>query len=211
MCNYFSCIINRKREVLWLKNSSSHEDIIEHFKLDDSKLEDRDFVRIEILPNNSQYPTRDEKDWTLRVDEEYTLPNWFKKTRVQATAKCWFAWKESVACQLVLGDEERTFKNRDHVYAYGAAKVKAFGNVSVRAFDNVTVEASGNVTVEAFGNVSVRAFDNVTVRAYSSANKVQVLSSTATVIYQDKVYVRKDAKVQKVVEGEFIAANYPPP
>jgi hypothetical protein len=62
MCEYFSCIIDRGFKVHWLEESSSHEDIIEKAGLADDKLEDRDFVRIEITPKDKAKITRNRGD-----------------------------------------------------------------------------------------------------------------------------------------------------
>jgi len=50
MCNFWSCIIDRNVKVWHDGNSSSHEDALKKSGLKDDKLEDRDFVRIEIVP-----------------------------------------------------------------------------------------------------------------------------------------------------------------
>ena len=40
MCEYFSCIIDRKLKVHWLENSNQHETIVEKVNLKDDKLEE---------------------------------------------------------------------------------------------------------------------------------------------------------------------------
>jgi hypothetical protein len=47
MCNFWSCIIDRHLKVHYDGNDSSHEAIIKKAGLKDTKLIDRDFVRIE--------------------------------------------------------------------------------------------------------------------------------------------------------------------
>jgi hypothetical protein len=88
MCDFFSCIIDRNLKVHYDGNESSHEKIIEKAGLKDSKLVDRDFVRIEIVPSKL---TMNPKDWVLKVDEEKTLPDWFTKNREKADRKCYAA------------------------------------------------------------------------------------------------------------------------
>ena len=73
MCKYFSCIITRDLKVYWSKKSCSHEDILSELKLSDTKLVDRDFVRIEITPKKLENITRNAGDWNYRVDEEDTV------------------------------------------------------------------------------------------------------------------------------------------
>ena len=70
MCEFFSCIITRTGDILFCE-TDSHEDIINRAKLDDTKLTNRDFVRIE------NKPTKD--GWEYIVDEVDTLPKWYTK------------------------------------------------------------------------------------------------------------------------------------
>jgi hypothetical protein len=108
LCEYFSCIITRDLNVHWLKqNPMNHEAIIESTKLDDKKLQDRDFIRIEINPKGPHI-TRNQDDWTLKIDDERTLPEWYEKNVAKATKACWKAWTESVKINLLLNDESVT-------------------------------------------------------------------------------------------------------
>jgi hypothetical protein len=86
MCQFWSCIIDRHLKVHYDGNDSNHEEIIKKAGLTDNKLIDRDFVRIEITPSKL---TMNPKDWTLKVDEEKTLPEWFTKNREQADKNCY--------------------------------------------------------------------------------------------------------------------------
>ena len=70
MCEFFSCIITRTGDILFCE-TDSHEDIINRAKLDDIKLTNRNFVRIE------NKPTKD--GWEYIVDEDETLPRWYRK------------------------------------------------------------------------------------------------------------------------------------
>lgn len=68
-------------------DSNDHSPLVKKLKLKDDKLEDRDFVRIELWPKNSLTSTK-EKDWGFRVDEAGTLPLWFRKTQEDWRLKC---------------------------------------------------------------------------------------------------------------------------
>jgi hypothetical protein len=50
-----------------------------YIKVKDDKLEDRDFVRIELWPTDS-LTSKNPNHWIFNVDEKSTLPEWFKKT-----------------------------------------------------------------------------------------------------------------------------------
>ena len=70
MCRFFSCIITRMGDILFTEKDS-HEEIINRAKLDDTKINNRDFVRIECIPK--------ENEWAYIVDEKDTLPKWYTK------------------------------------------------------------------------------------------------------------------------------------
>lgn len=99
MCNFWSCILVRPgmqhvgdgKRVLWLRESNSHEDIIDTYELDDNKLADRDFVKYEIVPNDIMSADRDH--WTLRLDEPRTLPEWYEQDAPGNDALVWAEWR----------------------------------------------------------------------------------------------------------------------
>ena len=76
-----------------------HEEIIEELKLQDTKLVDRDFVRIEITPNNKEKLTRNQQDWTFKVDEETTIPAWYNESKKLIEELIWQSWSESIKTQ----------------------------------------------------------------------------------------------------------------
>jgi hypothetical protein len=177
MCNYFSCIIDRKLNVHWLLNSNAHEEIIRHAGFKDERLEDRDFVRIEITPKNTEKITRNKKDWNLKVDEPGTLPDWYLKKIKKAHTQLWKAWGESVKRQLALNEEEHRIKEQ-YMLALGNSTVEAWDNSTVKALGNSTVKALGNSTVEAWDNSTVKAWDNSTVKAWGNSTVKALGNST---------------------------------
>jgi hypothetical protein len=101
MCNFWSCIITRDRRVIWNKDSNSHEEQIKKAGLKDDKLEDRDFVRIEISPKTREAIfSKKPADWALKVDEDKTLPAWFVKDRVAIDALLWVEWRKAMKATL---------------------------------------------------------------------------------------------------------------
>ena len=94
MCHFWSCILTRDGRVIWDKNTTSHETLIASAGLDDSKLIDRDFVRIEIAPINIF--SKDRGDWRYSVDEEGTLPVWYEADTRHWEAVVWDAWGEAM-------------------------------------------------------------------------------------------------------------------
>lgn len=100
MCKYFSCIVTRDLKILWEPGTNSHEEIIKKHGLKDDKLEDRDFVRIELTPNGdaekSGIFTRERKDWEHKVDEKGTLPAWYTQNASKAEELVWKAALKSL-------------------------------------------------------------------------------------------------------------------
>ena len=147
MCQFFSCIITRDLKVHWSKRTMAHEDLLSELRLEDKKLEERDFVKIEIAPKDVKKVSRNRDDWNYRVDEERTLPNWYDENVVKCQTACWKAWQESIEVNLAVEKEEKS--GRDQLFfAYDSAKVVAYGSAKVEAYGSATVQAYGSSTVE---------------------------------------------------------------
>jgi len=97
MCEYFSCIVTRKLEIVWDRYKTSHEDLIEKAGLKDDKLEDRDFVRLELVPKEGTILSSKRSDWIYRVDEVGTLPEWYVKNEPYIKEKVWIECQKSFA------------------------------------------------------------------------------------------------------------------
>ena len=179
MCKYFSCIVLRDTTVLWSKQTNSHNDLISQNKLKDDKLENRDFVKIEIMPKDKTAVTRDKKDWNFKVDEEGTLPVWYTKNQAKYEKLIWTEWKKSISEQIALKGEEKEFLNC-FGFSFGA-KITIKGNSTVEAWDNSTVDASGNSTVEASGN-SIIIKEKESRWNFAFKGKITVSSKTAQII-----------------------------
>jgi hypothetical protein len=195
----------------------AHEDLLAELKLEDKKLEERDFVKIEIAPKDVKKVSRSRDDWNYKVDEERTLPNWYDENVVKCQKACWKAWEESVEACLAVDKEEKTCKDQ-LFFAYGSAKVIAYDSATVQAYDSAkvqaydsatvrtsgsstvrtsgssTVEAYGSATVIAYGSSTVQAYDSAKVQAYDSAT-VELKSDYATVLCHGKIFVTEKATV----------------
>lgn len=78
MCQFFSCIIRRDGVVLPCLDDNSHETTISSNKLKDDTLEDRNFVRVELIPQSvDDLVNAKTKKWKYIIDEHNTLPNWY--------------------------------------------------------------------------------------------------------------------------------------
>ncbi len=97
MCRFASSVITRT-SVLWLKDSDSHTDIIEHCKLPDDKPVP-DFVKVEIVPTGDNWLNMDE--WEFSVDQD-VLPAWFNPVQDEHRARMGLEkrfprWKGNIA------------------------------------------------------------------------------------------------------------------
>jgi hypothetical protein len=219
MCQYFSCIVTRDFKVHWSKKSCSHEDLIAELKLADTKLVDRDFVRIEITPKSMENLTRNPSDWVYIVDEEGTVPAWYKKEKQKAEEAVWLSWAESVKVNLVLDAESVdvtdtyllvrssstvTARDSSTVTAWDSSTVDARDSSTVDARDSSTVTAWGSSTVDAWGSSTVDARGSSTVDARGSST-VEISSDTAVVLCHGKIYVNEQATV--IVQDKVNAAE----
>ena len=184
-CQFFSCIITKDFKVHWSKRTMAHEDLLAELKLEDKKLEERDFVKIEIAPKDVKKVSRNRDDWTFKVDEERTLPNWYDENVVKCQGACWKAWEESVQVNLAIDKEEKYGKDQ-LFFAYGSSTVRASGSATVRA--------SGSATVRASGSATVITYDSSTVQASGSAT-VELKSDYVTVLCHNKIFVTETAIV----------------
>lgn len=98
MCNFWSCILHRDGRVLHVLDEDCHEAIIQHYHLNDNKLVDRDFIRIEITPRNAL--SRDRADWSYRLDEPRTLPDWYANDTRRWDAVVWAEWERVMSEQI---------------------------------------------------------------------------------------------------------------
>jgi hypothetical protein len=97
MCKFWSCILTKEMKVLWDKDNSSHDNLISSAKLKDDKLENRTFVRIEVSPKTDiGIFSKKRSVWTLKVDEEGTLPLWFSASRKTCEARVWKEWENAM-------------------------------------------------------------------------------------------------------------------
>ena len=179
MCQFWTCIIDRKMKVHYDGNTSSHEEIIEKAGLKDNKLIDRDFVRIEITPSKL---TMNPKDWTLKVDEEKTLPDWFVKNREKADRKCYatlFAYLKVCHIEEV-AEFIDSLKKIKYLDMHGKPKKewKVFYGNTWSAADSAAFSAARSAAYSA---------------AYSAARSAALL--TRFIIISD--LVKKDKELQK--------------
>jgi len=94
VCNFWSCVLLRGGKVLWSPKDSSHETLLAEHGISDDKLEDRDFVRLEIAPKNIF--SKKKVDWAFNVDEPGTLPKWYSDAPKKWQAVVWREWRKAM-------------------------------------------------------------------------------------------------------------------
>jgi hypothetical protein len=134
----------------------SHDELIKKAGLVDVKLKDRDFVRIEILPNDETYKnlTRNKKDWFFKVDEPNTLPDWFENNKAECEALCWTAWEKSVKVNIALNYEAVVIKDNQFVYACGNPALK---RVVIPALKRMIIPALKRMIIPALKRMIIPA------------------------------------------------------
>jgi hypothetical protein len=155
--------------VIWSKKTFQHDKLIEKAKLTDTKLEDRDFVRIEITQKDSNKPTRFYKDQIFLVDEEGTLPSWFIEKRKEVEELCRQSWEESVKVNLLLGSESAIIKDDSFVFLYNYAQVELHSNAQAELYDNAQAKLHDNAQAELYGNTQAELYDNTQAELYDNA------------------------------------------
>ena len=91
MCKFWSAILTREGKVLWDRNMSSHEELIRKNNLNDGELKNRGFVRIEITPKD--ITSKKKGDWSYKVDEPSTIPDWYQNDPLAQEKIVWKEWK----------------------------------------------------------------------------------------------------------------------
>jgi hypothetical protein len=157
--------------VHWSKKTTAHEEIIAETKLEDKKLENRDFVRIEISLKDKTKVTRNPDDWQLKVDEERTLPEWFIENQKKAEKTCWKAWEESIQTQLGLNDENKGKLNEILIFLYENASAMLNGNASAMLNGNASAMLKSKTSV---------AISNAKIFVHKEATIVQTLEVKAS-------------------------------
>jgi hypothetical protein len=208
-------------KIHWLpENPRDHESIINKLRLEDKKLEFRDFVRIEIKPKDMQNFTRNLEDWILRIDEERTLPEWFVENRKKAEKASFQALEESLKIHVAIGEEkvkvDKGFllaSGKASIEAYDSVSIKASGSVSIEAYDSVSIEASGSVSIEAYdsvsikasGSVSIEAYDSVSIEAYDSVS-IEASGSVSIEAYDSVIIKAYDSTVKFTLKSKTATA-----
>jgi len=166
MCNYFSGIITKAGEVLWLReNPSDHEAIKATYKLTDDK-EGKDYVLFEITPKDKKqlltcktWKDIKAEDWQFKIDS-LNAPDWFEQKATVLIANAFQAWEQSKLMHLLPAEEtrQRLASNECIAIMWGSSVVKEMWDSSVVEEmwgSSVVEEMRGSSVVEAMWGSSV--------------------------------------------------------
>ena len=85
MCKFYSAIVLKNGDIIHNPWTTSHQDLIEEFNINDNNGYTQRFVKIEFYPED-QNDIDDETKYVLRVDENET-PDWFTEIIDSVTEK----------------------------------------------------------------------------------------------------------------------------
>jgi len=109
MCQFYSPIVNKKLQILdCVEDNDNHETVVDKFKLADDKLQDRDFVRLEIIPEDRDIFNHKISNWVYKVDEINTLPKWYIKNEIKIKKEVYSKLKKIFKEQFLIGGEYKT-------------------------------------------------------------------------------------------------------
>lgn len=134
MCNFFSCIVDKKGTVYWEADNDNHSLIVANSDQIDDSGDSVNWVRIEIIPLPGVHQLKEykSKDWRYQIDEQNgvrleSMPTWYERNIAFYQNKCIEALKERQRAQITLWiDEhqdfitflENTFSNTLDIYAF---------------------------------------------------------------------------------------------
>jgi hypothetical protein len=98
MCKFFSCLVTQQADILWHEATDSHEDLVAHFGLNDTRI--GPFVRVEFTPPQA-IDVGDIDKYVLKADEVIT-PEWFEPMRESVTERI-----SSLVRPMIISDERK--------------------------------------------------------------------------------------------------------
>jgi len=115
MCRAFSCLVTRRKSVIWQAGIDSHDELFSKFRkrkrLVDDGITRKNFVQVEITPDEGYL--NPEKGWTFKIDERDNkydgIPSWFTPSHEKACFKALEEWKKEVYSKINLKEALNPF------------------------------------------------------------------------------------------------------
>jgi len=199
MCEFFSCIVTKTKDVFYHDNSNCHDEIISHYKLNDGvdgQLRQL-FARVEITPPNGDVFQPVEK-WNFRIDETVLL-NWFTEKHKKS---CMVVLENYLSKYLIL--DQTVEEIREGRYWLKNSTVKSMRDNSTVEFmyDNSTIEhMQDNSTVKYLhDNSTVESMeDNSTVEFMQANSTVKSMRNNSTV-----EYMRDNSTIESMYDNSTV-------
>jgi len=101
ICNAFSCVVTRRKKVIWKFGTDSHDDLLKIAKIDDNSRDPKTitFCRVEISPENKDYLNPDAR-YKFKVDMDFT-PAWWTEDHEKVAWLAFQKWKKQLDTILV--------------------------------------------------------------------------------------------------------------
>ena len=200
MCEFFSPIVTRDLKIIHCADiEDSHERVIEKYKLKDDKLENRDFVRLELTSKDENIFNHKIENWDYKEDETDTLPQWYKDNIEEIKKKTYKELLKVFKKQFLIDktvdvlDTNIRFMNNCKVNILKSQVGEMCGNSQVGGmYDNSQVDKIwGNSQVgEMWGSSQVGEMcDSNTINIWSKDCKIKKREGGKTVVI--KRYLKK--------------------
>ena len=170
MCNFFSAVIaNKGKNILWLKDSASHSDILEHYKIKDDDLTP-DFVKVEFTPPAyTEKVFKDLSSWELRLDQD-NWPEWFLGIDY---------YRAVIEAEVNKFIQERVFFDGHHEVEEG--QVILFGSSSAELHGSSSAELSDSSSAKLYGSSSAELYDSSSAGLWNSSLAIRPDTQTAII------------------------------
>jgi len=160
MCNFFSAIALKNGDILWHPMVDSHSELIEYFKLPDTRSYHQHFAKCELSPTqDDEAHWMDPQQWTFKLDEE-TAPSWWPDVAAKVEASM-----RDKAARMILKDDSKPLILDGCWIVGGNAKIREIRSGRIVRILGGTVSAILGGTVSAIRSGTVSAILNGTVSA----------------------------------------------
>lgn len=161
MCNFFSCLVMKDKQVIWEPGVDGHHILVERHGISDNtdNPAKMTFARVEILPPQENYVfEKDLSKWAFTIDERIH-PEWFSPAHQEAAM---VALSDCLSQCVIDGGEFKKIEGKSGLY---------LRNTTIKSLRNSTVqEMCGNSTVQVYSQNAKFHLDSSMAVAISRIN-----------------------------------------
>ena len=206
MCNWFSGILKKDGTVLYLKESTKHINIEEHYKLNKADA-GKTYIPFEITPEKSKLlKVQTRQELTEKLHDIFTL-SWDYQTTPQWAERnvqnCWKALEQNLEIALIFGTEQVSQVKDYYVFAiWGSAQIKSvYGSAQITyVYDSAQIKSvygSAQIKYVSDSAQIESVYGSAQIKSVSDSAQILELKDTATAIKDGVIITAKDAKVKK--------------